>query len=168
MKLCRYNWHSAGSLGWPFPVLRYKCIYRIKYTEALLSTSTRNLLRFEISKMLIAVLKNILVTSFAIIFGTLSRGQGDTWYQYGVVSSGNGCAAPSNPGVYADVVYFLPWIQQQTGSQYTRLNISALVAYLFITSSLSSFYLPNNTTVRTSTSIQLRRVGQQGPTRTQH
>jgi len=118
--------------------------------------------------MLIAVLENILVTSFTIIFGTLSRGQGDTWYQYGVVSSGNGCAAPSNPGVYADVVYFLPWIQQQTGSQYTRLNISALVAYLFITSSLSSFYLPSNTTVRTSTSILLRRAGQQGPTRTQH
>jgi len=20
---CRYNWHSAGSLGWPFPMLRY-------------------------------------------------------------------------------------------------------------------------------------------------
>jgi len=123
MKLCRYNWHSAGSLGWPFPVLRYKCINQIKYTEALLSSSTRNLLRFEISKMLIAVLENILVTSFTMIFGTLSRGQGDTWYQYGVVSSGNGCAAPSNPGVYADVVYFLPWIQQHTGSQYTRMNI---------------------------------------------
>ena len=20
-KVCRYNWHDAGSLGWPFPVL---------------------------------------------------------------------------------------------------------------------------------------------------
>ena len=30
----------------------------------------------------------------------------------------------------------------------------------------SSFYLPNNTTVCASTSIQFRRVGQQGPTRT--
>ena len=22
-KVCRYNWHSAGSLGWPFSVLKY-------------------------------------------------------------------------------------------------------------------------------------------------
>jgi len=22
--VCRYNWHSAGSLGWPFPTLKYK------------------------------------------------------------------------------------------------------------------------------------------------
>jgi len=22
-KVCRYNWHSAGSVGWPFPVLKY-------------------------------------------------------------------------------------------------------------------------------------------------
>ena len=21
--LCRYNWHSAGSLSWPFPTLKY-------------------------------------------------------------------------------------------------------------------------------------------------
>jgi len=33
-------------------------------------------------------------------------------------------------------------------------------------SSSSSFYLPDNTTVCTSTSIQFRRAGQQGPTRT--
>jgi len=33
-------------------------------------------------------------------------------------------------------------------------------------SSSSSFYLPSNTTVCTSTSIQFRRAGQQGPTRT--
>ena len=33
-------------------------------------------------------------------------------------------------------------------------------------SSSSSFYLPNNTAVCTSTSIQFRRAGQQGPTRT--
>jgi len=33
-------------------------------------------------------------------------------------------------------------------------------------SSSSSFYLPNNTTVCTFTSIHFRRAGQQGPTRT--
>jgi len=55
MKVCRYNWHSAGSLGWPFPTLKYKYIFRIKYTEAILSNSTRKVLWFKISKMLIAV-----------------------------------------------------------------------------------------------------------------
>jgi len=46
-KVCRYNWHSAGSLRWPFPMLKYKNIFRIKYMEAILSNSTRKLLRFE-------------------------------------------------------------------------------------------------------------------------
>jgi len=53
--VCRYNWHSAGSLGWPFPMLKYKYIFQIKYTEAILSKSTRKLLWFEITKMVIAV-----------------------------------------------------------------------------------------------------------------
>jgi len=26
-KVCRYNWHSAGSLGWLFPMLKYKYIF---------------------------------------------------------------------------------------------------------------------------------------------
>ena len=61
-KMCRYNWHSAGSMDWPFPILKCKSIFQINYTEAILSNSTRKLLWFEITKMLIAVLKtNILV-----------------------------------------------------------------------------------------------------------
>jgi len=51
----RYNWHGAGVLGWPFPVLEYKYIFQIKYTEAILSNSTRKPLWFEITKMLVAV-----------------------------------------------------------------------------------------------------------------
>jgi len=70
--MCRYSWHSAGSLGWPFPLLKYKCIFQVKYTEAILSNSTRKLLWFEISKMTIAVLQIKLIVSFIIIFGTLS------------------------------------------------------------------------------------------------
>jgi len=54
-KVRRYNWHSAGSLGWPFPTLKYKYIFPIKYTETFLSNRTRKLLWFEIVKMLIAV-----------------------------------------------------------------------------------------------------------------
>ena len=69
--MCRYNWHSAGSLGWPFPMLKYKYILEIKYTEAILSNSTRKLSWVEISKMLIAILKiNKFILSFIIIFGT--------------------------------------------------------------------------------------------------
>jgi len=30
MRVCRYNWHSAGSLGWPFPVLKYQNIFSNK------------------------------------------------------------------------------------------------------------------------------------------
>jgi len=56
--MCRYNWHSAGFLGWPFSALKYKYILQIKYTEAISSNSTPKLLRFEIIGMLIAVLRN--------------------------------------------------------------------------------------------------------------
>ena len=33
-------------MGRPFPMLKYKYIFQIKYTEAILSNSTRKLLRF--------------------------------------------------------------------------------------------------------------------------
>ena len=48
-KVCRYNWHSAGSLGWPFPMIKYKYFFQIKYTEAISSDSIRKQLRFKIS-----------------------------------------------------------------------------------------------------------------------
>jgi len=71
--VCRYSWHSAGSPGWPFPVLKYKCIaFQIKYTEAILSNSTRKLLRLEISKMVLQFKRNTFIVLFTIIFGTLS------------------------------------------------------------------------------------------------
>jgi len=47
--------NEAGSLGGPFPTVEYYYIFRIKYTEAILSNSTRKLLWFEITKMLMAV-----------------------------------------------------------------------------------------------------------------
>ena len=34
--VCRYNWHSAGSLGWPFSMPKYKLTFQIKYTETIL------------------------------------------------------------------------------------------------------------------------------------
>jgi len=45
-RLLTNNRHSAGFLGWPF---------QIKYTEVILSNTTRKLLLFEITKMMIAV-----------------------------------------------------------------------------------------------------------------
>jgi len=50
----------------------FMLFFQIKYTEAILSNSTRKLLRFEIAKVLIALLINKLIVSFIIIFGTLS------------------------------------------------------------------------------------------------
>jgi len=58
-------------------MLKYKYIFQIKYTEAILSDSTRKLLWFEITTVLIAVLKNNFIVSFIIIFGTLSFAIGD-------------------------------------------------------------------------------------------
>ena len=40
-KVCRYNWHSASSIGWPFPMLTYKYVFQIKYMQAILSNSVR-------------------------------------------------------------------------------------------------------------------------------
>jgi len=52
---------------------KYQYIFQTKYTEAILSNSTRKLLWFEITKMLIAVImKNLLCHLNIIIFGTLS------------------------------------------------------------------------------------------------
>jgi len=30
--VCRYNWHSAGSLGWPFPMININIFFQIKRT----------------------------------------------------------------------------------------------------------------------------------------
>jgi len=68
----RKRWHSGGSLGWPFPKLKYKYIFQIKYTEAIYPNSTQKLFWFEISKMLNAVLKSKFIVLFIIIVGTIS------------------------------------------------------------------------------------------------
>jgi len=53
-------------------VLTTKYIFPIKYMEATSSNSTRKLLWFEITKMLIAVLNNKFIVLSSIIFHTLS------------------------------------------------------------------------------------------------
>jgi len=46
----------AQFAGLAIPTLKYKYILEIKYTEAILTNSTRKPLWFEITKMLLAVL----------------------------------------------------------------------------------------------------------------
>jgi len=87
----RYNWHSAGSLSWSFSMLNINIFFQIKSTEGILSNSSQKLLRFAITKILIAVSGKFICViyyhfvSFAIIFGTLSfhvagsRGTGAGW-----------------------------------------------------------------------------------------
>ena len=58
-------------VGWPFPTLKYENTFQIKYTDAILSHSTRKLLWSEITGMLIAVFEKK-TRVFIIISGTLS------------------------------------------------------------------------------------------------
>jgi len=52
-------------------MLKYENIFKIKYTEAILSNNTWKLLWFEITEMLIAVLQIEFIVLFIIIFGTV-------------------------------------------------------------------------------------------------
>jgi len=69
---CRFTWHSAGSPGWPFPTLKYKYIVSHKIYGSNFVNSTRKLLWFEISLMLIAVLENKFTVLFIMIFRIVS------------------------------------------------------------------------------------------------
>ncbi|XP_014475627.1 PREDICTED: serine protease nudel [Dinoponera quadriceps] len=44
----------------------------------------------------------------------MCRDPNSQWYVAGVISHGDGCARPDEPGVYTKVSYFLRWIQKQT------------------------------------------------------
>jgi len=63
---------ATGNIGWPFPIIKYEYIFQIKYTEATLSNSSRKLLWFEITKMLIAVLTNKFIVLFIVMLFAFS------------------------------------------------------------------------------------------------
>jgi len=61
--------------------------------------------------------------------GPLVCKQGDRWFEYGIVSFALSdlCAEPNSPVVYASVVAFQSWIQQQTGGTgISIINIQVL------------------------------------------
>jgi len=49
--------------------------------------------------------------------GPLVCKKGDRWYQHGINSFVFSCTAPGYPSGFADVAYFVPWIERQTGGK---------------------------------------------------
>jgi len=88
-------------------MLKYKYIFQIKYTEAILPNSTRKLLWFEIIKMLISVKK----TKFIVIYYNFRH----TYVLYGVVCM---CAGHLSPPKSAGPIE-MPFDEQLTLAQGT-------------------------------------------------
>jgi len=65
----RYNWHSAGSLDWPFPTLKYSYIFRKKIYGSNFIKQHSETVIVRVTKMLIEKKR---IVSFIMIFGTLS------------------------------------------------------------------------------------------------
>ena len=73
--MCRYNWHSSGSPGWPFPVLKYKYkyIFQAKYTEKqFYQTALGSCYGLKLPKCWLQFKKNKFIVLFIIIFRPLS------------------------------------------------------------------------------------------------
>jgi len=66
-EVCRYNWRSAGSLGWPFPMLQYKYIFQKNTRKQFYQTTLGNCYGFKLPKYRLQ-LKNKIIMSFIIIF----------------------------------------------------------------------------------------------------
>ena len=67
--MCRYNWHSAGSLGWPFPSLKYWSQTKI-CGSSFCRTALGNCCGLKLADC--SLKKNKFIASFIIMFGTLS------------------------------------------------------------------------------------------------
>ena len=70
-EVCRYNWHSAGSMGWPFPMLNINIFFKQKKYGSNFSKQHSKTIMVRNYKNADCSLK-INFVSFIIIFGTLS------------------------------------------------------------------------------------------------
>jgi len=73
-EVCRYNWHSAGSMGWPFPMLNIglNIFFKQKKYGSNFSKQHSKTIMVRNYKNADCSLKNNFVVLFIIIFGTLS------------------------------------------------------------------------------------------------
>jgi secreted trypsin-like serine protease len=51
------------------------------------------------------------------------------WYVAGIVSHGEGCARPNEPGAYTRVALFLKWIAEKTNTGNIWKNTNLILTY---------------------------------------
>jgi len=51
-----------------------------------------------------------------VLFNYRHENEPTRWYVAGIVSHGEGCARPDEPGVYTRVSLFLNWVTEKTSS----------------------------------------------------
>jgi len=70
--VCRFNWHSAGSLDWPFPMLKYKYIFENKIYWSNFIKRHSEIVTVWNYQNVDCSLKNKFIVLFCMIFGTLA------------------------------------------------------------------------------------------------
>jgi len=71
--VCRYNWHSAGSLGWPFPINKNISFEQNRPTQKqFYQTALGNCCCLKLAKCGCSLKKTKFSVLSVIIFGTLS------------------------------------------------------------------------------------------------
>ena len=70
-KVCRYNWHSAGPLSWPLPMLKYKYIFKWNIRKRFYQTALGNCYGLKSPKCWLQVKNNFIVLFIIIFLGYL-------------------------------------------------------------------------------------------------
>jgi len=136
-KVCRHNWHGAGSLGLLFPLLKYRYIFQIKYTEKQFfseqhseTVTAWNYQNADCS------LKNTFVALFIIIFRALSF---PCWRCVSERLSVRTCSASDvkDESGYLARRFMWYWVLSRSSS-YINITSCCSTAFLQITLSLST------------------------------